>query len=61
MMYQMFEQAGLINNITDKVIEHQILHNDVIRSVIKDDPNWLKIFLLSDTDINLLKQTHGRH
>lgn len=54
-MYRILEQAGIINNAVDKTIQPQILHQDVIRAVVKDDPSFLKIFMLSDRDIKQLR------
>jgi len=54
-MFLILEQCGIINNATDKVILPQIVQPDVVRAVVKEDPIWLKIFLISDMDIKQLK------
>lgn len=54
-MFRIFEQAGIINNAIDKVIQPQIVQPDVVLAVVKDDPAWLKVFLMSDMDIKQLK------
>jgi hypothetical protein len=49
--YKILEQAGLINSVKSKKISPQILNEKVIRVVIEDNPEWLKIYLLSDMEI----------
>jgi hypothetical protein len=50
-MFLVLEQAGIINNVRDKIIQPQLIHTSVIKSVFDDDRSLLKIFLLSDSDI----------
>ena len=50
-MFLILEQAGIINNNKDRMIQPQILHHDVIKSIVNDDPIWLKLFLVPDNDI----------
>ena len=50
-VFKMLEQASIINNIKDRIIQTQILDAKTIDVIINDDPEWLKIFLLSDADI----------
>jgi len=54
-MFRILEQAGIINNAVERVIQPQILHSEVVRVIVNDDPRWLKVFLFSDRDINQLK------
>ncbi|OYT14477.1 MAG: hypothetical protein B7C24_18130 [Bacteroidetes bacterium 4572_77] len=54
-MFLMLEQVGLINNTKDKNIQHQILNPDVIRAIADDNPDYLKLFLMPDADINTYK------
>jgi hypothetical protein len=49
--FKMLEQAGIIDNIKSKNIQMQFIEPHVIMSIKKDHPDWLKIFLLSDTEI----------
>lgn len=51
-LFLMLEQVGLINNIKEKNIQHQILNPDVIRAIADDNPDYLKLFLMPDADIN---------
>ena len=53
-MFHILEQAGIINNPIDKIIQPQILQQDVIWAIVKDDPAWLKIFMMPDKDIKQL-------
>jgi hypothetical protein len=54
-LFHILDQAGIINNASEKVIQPQILHPTVIKVVVDDDPAWLKIFLLPDKEIKQLK------
>ena len=50
-IFKILEQAGIINNVRDKEIQLQLLGESTKKSIIEDNPEWLKIFLLSDMDI----------
>jgi len=54
-MYRILEQAGIINNAVDKAILPQILQQDVINAIVRDDPAWLKIYMMPDRDIKQLR------
>jgi hypothetical protein len=54
-MYRILEQASIINNANEKTIQPQILQQDVIHAIIKEDPAWLRIFMMSDRDIKQLR------
>jgi len=54
-MFRILEQAGIINNAVEKTIQPQILQQDVINALLKEDPMWLKIFMMSDRDIKQLR------
>jgi hypothetical protein len=49
--FKTLEQAGLINDIRSREIQPQLLTPEVVRVVVADDPNWLRIFLMADKDI----------
>ncbi len=53
-MFHILEQAGMINNAVERIIQPQMLQPDVINSVVKDDPMWMKVFLMPDRDIKQL-------
>ena len=48
---KILEQAGLIDDIKKGNIEPQILDDKVVEAITEDDPELLKIFLMSDVDI----------
>lgn len=50
--FKVLEQAGLIDNVKTRNIQPQFLDDKTIKTIISDDPAWLKIFLFSDSDIN---------
>ena len=53
-MFHIFEQAGIINNTIERIIQPQMLQQVVINSVLKDDPMWMKVFMIPDRDIKQL-------
>lgn len=55
--FKVLEQAGIIESVTNKIIQPQLLEEKVINAILKDNPEWLKIFLLNDHDIDNLKST----
>jgi hypothetical protein len=52
--YKILEQAGIIENVKSKIIQPQLLDTMVTSALVSDDPNWLKIFLISDMDIKTM-------
>ena len=54
-MFRILEQAGIINNAIEKTILPQILQQEIITAIVKDDPAWLKIFMMSDRDIKQIR------
>ena len=50
-IFKILEQAGIIDNVRDKEIQLQLLEGSTKKSIIEDNPEWLKVFLLSDMDI----------
>lgn len=54
-LFHILEQAGIIDNPVDKTIQPQLIQSDVMKAITKDDPAWLKIFMMSDKDIKQLK------
>jgi len=53
-IFKIYEQAGIIDNIKNRMIQPQFVDSKVLETIRKDNPNWLKIFLISDTDIKRL-------
>jgi hypothetical protein len=55
-MYRILEQSGIINNPKEKKILHQILLQDVVKAIRIDNPEWFKIFMISDIEIKELSK-----
>lgn len=49
--FKILEQAGIIDTVKTKVIQPQILDDKVSKAIVSDDAEWLKVFLMSDMDI----------
>lgn len=55
-IFKILEQSGIIDNIKSKSIQPQLLDEALINAILEDNPNWLKVLLMSDRDIaNLTK------
>ena len=50
--FKILEQAGIIESLKNKIIQPQLIDKDVMDALVTDNKEWLKILLLSDTDIN---------
>ncbi len=53
-LFRTLEEAGWINEVNERIIQPQILDKVLIEAIVGDDPSWLKIFFISDLDINRL-------
>ena len=53
--FKILEQAGLINDIKSRIIQPQIIEFKLIKAIVQDNSNWLKVLLLSDMDIERSK------
>lgn len=53
-VFKMLEEGGLINNTKDRIIQSQFLNPLVQTSVLQDNPEWMKVFLFTDQEINLI-------
>jgi len=51
--FKILEQARIINNVKEKEIQPQLLEPEVLKIIGKENPEWLKIYLLSDLDIEI--------
>ena len=49
--FKILEQAGIIDNIKTKVIQPQLLDASIINIIASDNKEWLKVFFMSDMDI----------
>ena len=56
MTFKILEQAGLINDIKNRLIQPQIIDYKFMKALVQDNPNWLKVLLVSDTDIQRAKE-----
>lgn len=54
--FKILEQAGLINDIKNRIIQPQIIDYKLMKALVQDNPNWLKVLLVSDTDIQRAKE-----
>lgn len=50
--FKMLEQAGLIDDIRTKKINPQLVDGKVVKAVAEEDPQWLKIYLLPDSEVD---------
>jgi hypothetical protein len=53
--FLIFEEASLINNTQDRVLQPPLLSDQLISEIKKDDAIWLKVFLWAEKDIERLK------
>jgi len=54
-LFHILEQVGIINNTKDKMIQPQLLDASILKAIAQDDPQWLRIFMIPDQDINQIK------
>ena len=54
--FKILEQAGLINDIKNRIIQPQIIDYNLLKAIVNDNPNWLKVLLISDIDIERAKE-----
>lgn len=54
--FKILEQSGLIDDIKSKNIQPQILDGKVIKTIAADDKQWLKLFFMSDMDIENIRE-----
>lgn len=53
--FKILEQAGIIDSIKSRTIQPQLIDANVVKAIVKDNKEWLKVLLLSDLDINNFK------
>ena len=51
MTFKFLAEADIIDSTSNKIIKIQIVDPAVERVILDDNPNWLKVFLKSDLDI----------
>lgn len=54
-LFKILEQSGIIDNVKTKMIQTQLLEDRLVKVIVSDDPDWLKVFLFSDMDIEIMK------
>ena len=54
--FKILAETGWIDDIKNRNIQPQILDGPTLKAIVADNPEWLKIFLMSDMDIAALKQ-----
>jgi hypothetical protein len=52
--FKILEQAGIIDDVKTRMVQPQLLEQKVINTIAEDDKEWLKVFLMSDVDIENL-------
>jgi len=58
--FKILEQAEIIDHSQRRNIQPQFLDSKTIQIIAADHPDWLKIFLMSDSDINALTRTNEK-
>jgi hypothetical protein len=49
--FKILEQAGIIDTVKNKVIQPQLIEESVIKVIVAEDAEWMKVFFMSDIDI----------
>lgn len=55
-LFKILEQAGIIDSVKTKSLQGQIVDEVVLKTIINDHSDWLKIFFLSERDIETLQE-----
>jgi len=58
-MFKIMEQAGIIASAKNRIIQPQHLSEKLVEVIIRDNPDYLKIFLLSDQQVLQLKTSYA--
>jgi ribosomal protein S8 len=56
-MLRILEEAGMIDSVKSLRILPQLVSREVMTAITEENPEWLKIFLYADRDIQNLPQT----
>lgn len=57
-MFRMMEQAELIDGAGTKVIQPQYLNPELIRVIVQDNPEYLKLFFYTDQQIAIIRSAN---
>lgn len=49
--FKILEEAGMIDSVKSKMIQPQLLDSNVINTIASDNKQWLKVFFMSDMDL----------
>jgi hypothetical protein len=49
--FKILEESGMIDDIKTKIIQPQLLETPVINAIASENKEWLKVFFMSDMDI----------
>lgn len=49
--FKILEEAGIIDDVKSKMIQPQLLDANIINAIASDNKEWLKVFFMSDMDI----------
>jgi len=49
---KVLEESGLIDSVRSKVIQQQVMAPDLVRCLNDDSSDWLKLYLLKESDIH---------
>lgn len=58
-LFTILSQSGIINTVKEKIIIQPILIPKLIKVIIEEDPQLLKLYLISDTDIKRYIEQYG--
>lgn len=47
LVFKMLEEAGLINNTQERIIQPQFIEDDLVEAIKSDNPQWLKVLLFA--------------
>jgi hypothetical protein len=58
-LFTILWQAGIINTVKEKILQQPFLTPNLIEAVVKDNPEYLKVLLISDKDIKTNIKKYG--
>lgn len=54
--FSILSQADIVSGKGERCIQIPLISNNLMKAVCRDNPNWLKVFLMSDADIEIAKR-----
>jgi hypothetical protein len=58
-LFTILWQAGIIDTVKEKILQQPFLTSNLIEAIVKDNPEYLKVFLISDKDIKTNIKKYG--